>query len=266
MKADARSIVATRLSSGTDRDAAFAFGPPNWQVSTPCVPPPIAGDLRPRASRAASLAIFCPIRRKSKHALGVGLLPGHAPSDQLLEGAVGVEQDFASFHEHTLRTVKRGPHQFEHDKDAINRHNPGEGPLHWSARPASFRPRSSPCPGCLTIKQHTQHFSETGQNCSCFVSMIRAWTSRRGERTKSKSDHRVDGRLRVRLHAMHVSRQLGRFRAAGDDVALVADQEVAFPTELKQLQKFPDFEPPMQRVNTMATRRLGSVRTQAFRQ
>ncbi|MXY33366.1 MAG: hypothetical protein F4Y60_04605 [Boseongicola sp. SB0664_bin_43] len=59
---------------------------------------------------------------------------------------------------------------------------------------------------------------------------------------------------------------LGRFRAAGDDVALVADQEVAFPTELKQLQKFPDFEPPMQRVNTMATRRLGSVRTQAFRQ
>ncbi len=68
---------------------------------------------------------------------------------------------------------------------------------------------------CLTRKQHAQHFSDTGQNCSCFVSVIRAWTSRRGERTKSKSDHRVDGRSRVRLHAMHVSRQLGQFSGGG---------------------------------------------------
>ena len=116
---------------------------------------------------------FLPDQTDEQTHIGVGLLPGHAPGDQLLEGAVGVEQDFASSHGHTLRSVERGPHKFEHDKDAINCHNPGEGPLHWSARPASFRPRSSPCPGCLTIKQHTQHFSDTDQNCSCFVSMIR---------------------------------------------------------------------------------------------
>ncbi len=73
----------------------------------------------------------------------------------------------------------------------------------------------SPGCTCLTIKQHAQHFSDTGQKCSCFVSMIRVWASRRGERTKSKSDHRVDGRLRVRLHAMHVSRQLGPFSGGG---------------------------------------------------
>ena len=36
-----------------------------------------------------------------------------------------------------------------------------------------------------------------------------------GEKTKSKSDHRVDGHLRVRLHAMHVSRQLGPFSGGG---------------------------------------------------
>ncbi|MDE0344524.1 MAG: hypothetical protein OXI66_01920 [Boseongicola sp.] len=35
------------------------------------------------------------------------------------------------------------------------------------------------------------------------------------EKAKSKSDHRVDGRLRVRLHAMHVSRQLGPFSGGG---------------------------------------------------
>ncbi len=69
--------------------------------------------------------------------------------------------------------------------------------------------------GCLMIKQHTQHFSDTDQKCSFFVSMIRVCASRCGEKTKSKSDHRVDGRLRVRLNAMHVSRQLGPFSGGG---------------------------------------------------
>ncbi len=58
---------------------------PIWQVSTPCVPPPIAGDLRPRASRAASLAIFCPIRRMSKHTLASACCLDMPPATSFLK-------------------------------------------------------------------------------------------------------------------------------------------------------------------------------------
>ena len=50
-----------------------------------------------------------------------------------------------------LRMIKHGPHQLEHDKNAINRHSPGGESLGLSAHPASFPPQSSLCPGCRLL-------------------------------------------------------------------------------------------------------------------
>ena len=49
------------------------------------------------------------------------------------------------------RRIKQGSHEFEHDKNAVNRHNPGGESLGLLAPPAFFPPQSSLCPGCRSL-------------------------------------------------------------------------------------------------------------------